>query len=178
MARIVFDAFAESDFEHHFNVEARPLLDSLSLDELHLRNEQLLLFRELDFDLLDRVQYLVPARDVVARRKDRESPELLPDVPGERIEQLQRLDFVVEEREPDRILGVLGRKDIEHVAMHAKRSPAKVAVVALILHFREALDRIALRQAVSLTQVEDHAVVLRRIAYAVDRRYGRDHDAV
>ena len=99
-------------------------------------------------------------------------------MPRQRIEKLQRLDFVIKQREPYRIFGVFRRKDIEHVAMHAKRSPAKVGVVALILHFGEALDRIALRQPVTLAQVQNHAVVLGRIAYAVDRRHRRDHDAV
>ena len=82
MTRVVLDALAESDLEHHLDVEARALLDALGLDQLHLRDEELLLLRELDLDRFDRVEHLVPARDVVARRKHREARELLLDVPG------------------------------------------------------------------------------------------------
>src|SRR4029077_7596340 len=94
--RIVLDALAETDLEHHLHVEASALLDTLRLDELHLADEEFLLLRELDLDRLDRIEHLVPSRDVVARRKHGEARELLLDVPGQRIEELQRLDLVIE----------------------------------------------------------------------------------
>src|SRR6476660_4869358 len=100
MARIVLDALAEADLQHHLDVEARALFDTLRLDQLHLPYERLLLLRQLDLDLLDRLQHLVPTRYVVARRKDGEASELLADVPGKRVEQLKRLDLVVENRQP------------------------------------------------------------------------------
>src|SRR5439155_17067131 len=99
VARVVLDALAESDLDHHLDIEARALLDALGLDQLHLRHEELLLLRELDLDRFDRVEHLVPARDVVARREQREARELLLDVPSQRVEKLKPIDIVVEERE-------------------------------------------------------------------------------
>jgi hypothetical protein len=66
MARIVLDALAEADLEHHLDVEARALFDALRLDQLRLSHERLLLLRQLDLDLLDRLEHLVPSGHVVA----------------------------------------------------------------------------------------------------------------
>src|SRR5437660_193967 len=122
MARIVFDSLAEPDLAHHFQIETRPLLDPLRLDQLHLRGEELLLLCELLLDRLDRIEHLLSARYVMRRWKDRVTRHLLLQMAGERIEELDRLDFVVEQRYPHGVLGVLGRKDVEHVAAHAKGS--------------------------------------------------------
>ena len=62
--------------------------------------------------------------------------------------------------------------------MDAKRAAPKVGVVALVLHLGESLDRVALREFVALAQVQDHAVILGRVADAVDRRHRRDDHAI
>ena len=95
---------------------------------------------------------------------------------GERIEHFELLDLVVEERDPHRVLRVLRREDVDHVAAHAERAAAEVELVALVLHRHQPRDHVALRHLLALAQVQDHAVVLRRIADAVDRRHrGHDH---
>ena len=63
--RVVFDAFAEPDLAHHFEIEAGALLDSLRLDELHLRYEEFPLLCELELDGFDRVQHFFSSGNVV-----------------------------------------------------------------------------------------------------------------
>ena len=75
--RVVLDALAETDLGHHLEIEARALLDALRLDQLHLRDEEVLLLHELDLDRLDGVEHLLPARHVVARREHGEAPDPL-----------------------------------------------------------------------------------------------------
>jgi hypothetical protein len=96
----------------------------------------------------------------VRRREHREARELLLEVPGQRIEELQHLDFVVEQADADGVLGVLGGKMSSTSPRTRKDAALEVGVVARVLHLGEALDRIALRKAVALAQVQDHAVVL------------------
>src|SRR3954452_19483316 len=98
MARVVLDAFAEADLRHHLEIETRALLDALRLDQLHLLQEELLLDHELLLDPFDRVEHLLPASDVMARREHGEASDALANVTRERIEQLQPLDLIVEER--------------------------------------------------------------------------------
>ncbi len=176
--RVVLDALAEPDLGHHLEIETRPLLDALRLDQLHLRDEGVLRLHELDLDLLDRVEHLLPPGHVVARRKHGEAPDALPDVAGQRIEQLQRFDLVVEQRDAHRVLGVFGRKDVDHIAAHAKGAAPEIGLVPRVLHLGQPADRVALRQRIAFLQVQDHAVVLGRIADAVDRRHRRHDHAV
>ncbi len=178
VARVVLDALAVADLGHHLEVEARALLDALRLDQLHLADEEFLLLVQLDLDLVDRGEHLLPSRHVVRRREHREARDLLLQVAGQRVEELQRLDLVVEQRDADRVLGVLRREDVEHVAAHAEHAALELDVVARVLHLGQPLDRVALRHAVALLQVQDHAVVLGRVADAVDRRHRRDDHAV
>ncbi len=178
VARIVLDALAEADLQHHLDIEARALLDALRLDQLRLSYERLLLLRQLDLDLFYRFENLVPTGHIMARRKHREASQLLADMAGQRVEQLQRLDLVVEQRQADRVVRAFRRKNVEHVAVDAERSAAEFGVVALILHLGQALDRVALRQVVALPQVQDHAVIFGGIADAVNRRDGGNDDAI
>jgi hypothetical protein len=98
VARIVLDPFAKADLNHHLDVEPRTLLDPLRLDQFHLRDKKILLLRELDLDLLHRVEHLVASGHIMARREYGKARELLADMPRQWIEQLQRLDLVVEQR--------------------------------------------------------------------------------
>ena len=59
-------------------------------------------------------------------------------------------------------------KHVDHVAAHAEGAAAEVELVALVLHRDQAREDVALRHLLALAQVQDHAVVLDRIADAVD----------
>jgi len=98
------------------------------------------------------------------------------EVAGERIEQGEVLDLVVEHLDAHRELGVFRREDVDHVAAHAEGAAAEVDVGASVLHRHQALDEVAVRHALTLTQVQDHGVVVDRVANAVDARHrGHDH---
>ena len=130
---------------------------------------------QLGLDRLDRAQRRLARRHVMARRIDGEARHRMQHPAGERIEHLELLDLVVEQGDPHRVLGVLGREDVDHVAAHAEGSTAEIELVALVLHRHQARQDVALRHLFALAQVQDHAVVLRRVADTVDRRYRR-HD--
>ena len=135
MARIVLDALAEAHLVQHLEVEARALLDALRLHQLAVLLEELDALAQLLLDRLDRAQRRRARRHVVARRIDRVARHALQHVPGERIEDVDGLDLVVEERDAHRGLGVLRREDVDHVAAHAEHAAPELDVVALVLHF-------------------------------------------
>ena len=54
----------------------------------------------------------------------------------------------------------------------------EIDLVALILHLAQTSDDVTLTELLALAQVQDHAVVVDRIADAVDRRDSTDDDAV
>jgi hypothetical protein len=123
--RVVLDALAVAQLAEHLQVEAGALLQALRLHQLARLDEEVQ--ASLSSSLIDSTAEtdLLARRHVVARRVDREARHLLPDAAGERIEQLQRLDLVVEQLDADRQLRVFGRKDVDGVAAHAEGAAEK-----------------------------------------------------
>ena len=111
---------------------------------------------QLVLDRLDRGDDLLARRHVVARRVDGEARHLLADAAGERVEQLQRLDLVVEQLDADGELGVLGREDVDGVAAHAERAAREIDLVALVLHADQVRDHVALADLVADAQDQPH----------------------
>ena len=173
--RVVLDALAEPHLVQHLEIEPRALLDPLRLDELPLALEELDPLAKLELDRLDRPERRRPRRDVVARRVHGEPGHPLHRPAGERVEQHQAVDLVVEQRHPHRRLGMLGGEDVDHVAADAEGPAAEVELRALVLHRHQPRDHLALVRVLALAQVQDHAVVVDRITDAVDAGHRR-HD--
>ena len=143
----------KADLLHHLEIEARALLDPLRLDQLAVLVEEFQPLAQLDLDRLDRAQHGVARRHVMRRRIDGETRNLLPHAAGERIEQLHRLDLVVEQLHAHRHFGVLGRENVDRVAAHAKRAALEIGFVALVLHLGQARDDVALAELVAVRSV-------------------------
>ena len=129
-------------------------------------------------DRLDRGDDPAARRRVVARRVDHEARDLLADAAGERVEQRQRLELVVEQLDPDRQLAVLGREDVDRVAAHAERAAREVGLVARVLHPDQVGDRVALAELVADAHDHPHLGVVLGRADAVDRAHRGDDDDV
>ena len=65
IARIVFDAFAETQLVKHFQIKARALLDALRLDQAVLPLKKLNALAQLILDRLDRPKHGGSWRDVM-----------------------------------------------------------------------------------------------------------------
>src|SRR5689334_7839345 len=98
MPRVILDAFAEAHLVQHLEIEARTLLDALAFDELPVFLEPFDALRKLELDRFDGAQSRRAWRHVVARRLDGVAPHPLQDVSGQRIEDVNAFDLVVEER--------------------------------------------------------------------------------
>jgi hypothetical protein len=90
----------------------------------------------------------------------------------------QAIHLVVEQGHPHRRLGAFRREDVDHVPLHPEHAALELHLVAGVLHLGEPAQDGALVQALAHAQVQDHAVVVHRVADAVDGRHGGDDDAV
>jgi hypothetical protein len=115
---------------------------------------------------------------VVRTRIHGEARDLLAHAAGQRVEQLQRFDLVVEHLDADRQFRVLRREDVDGVAAHAEGAAREVHLVARVLHLDQARDDVALGDLVLGAQRQDHLVVFVRITDTVDGRHGGDDDHV
>ncbi len=69
-------------------------------------------------------------------------------------------------------------EDVDHVALDPEHAALEFQFIAGVLHLREAAQDGALFQALALAKMQDHAVVIHRVANAVDGGHGGDDHAV
>ena len=178
VARIIFDAFAETDFVEHLQIERGALLNALRFEQFVFARKIFDALAQLHLDAFERVQHRAARRHVMALRIDGKARQRLDVVAGQRIEQRQRVDLVVEHRNAQRRLGTLCRINIDRIAAHAKRAALEIDFGARVLH-RDQLPNHFLRcHLVAGANQHAHRVVVGRIADAVDARHGGDDDRV
>ncbi len=176
VARVVFNAFAKADLLQHFQIVPGALLDALRFHELVLALEKTDARRQLALDGFNRRQHGAARGDIVAGGVNGVARHFLHDVAGERVEQRQAFDFIVEQAKAQGVLAVFRREHVNHLAAHAELAPRKIQLVALVLHFGQALDDGALTEGFALAHMQNHAVVIHRVANAVNRRHrGHNH---
>ena len=139
MARVVLDAGAVADLAHHLEVEARPLLEALGLEELVLRLELLEPHDELGLDGAERPLPRLLGRDVVRLRKELEALDRLEGLARHDLEARDPVDLVAEELDAQALV-LVRRLDVEDVAAHAERAALEVEVRPLVLGLDEPLQ--------------------------------------
>ena len=70
-------------------------------------------------------------------REDRHLVDLAQHLAAQRIDLGDGVDLVAEPLDPDRLLALVGREDLDGVAAHAERAARKVDVVALVLDLHQ-----------------------------------------
>ena len=176
MPRVIFDSLAETELVKHLQIETRALLDTQRFDKAPVPVELGGTLFKLLLDRFDRAQHSRSRRHVMRRWEYRKTLKPCVQVSRQRIEQLQSVDFVVEQGDTNRVFGVLGREYVDDVAAHPERPAMEVDFVTLVLHFGKALDDVALPHAVAGTHGQNHFLVFLAVADTVDARDGgHDH---
>ena len=104
--------------------------------------------------------------------------QLAGNLAGEWIEQAQRLDFIVEQLHPQRLLIGFSGMDINDFAAHPERPARQFQIVAGVLQIGQPAQDSALIHLLAAHQVQDHLHVPVGIAQPVNRRHGGDDDRV
>nr|UOZ96991.1 hypothetical protein NCPCFENI_00897 [Cupriavidus sp.] len=178
VARIVFNSFAKTQLSKHFKVEPGALLKPLGLNKLALRDKKLHPIVQLGLDCFDCPKHHLAGGNVMRRRVDHKTRDLLANAPGERVEQVQRLYLVVKELDPQGEFRVLGREYVNGVATHPKHATGKFEVVTPVLHAHQLGNKLALVHFVARTHGQHHGMVVGRVSNTVDARDGRDDNSV
>ena len=168
VARVVFNALAVTHLLQHLQVKPRTLFEPLGFDQFAAFDQKVQALAQLDLDGVNGGHNTVTRGHVVAGRVNREPRNFLQHAARQWVEQLQAFNFVVKEFDAQRQLGVLGRKDIDGVAAHPKRTARKVDFIARVLHANELRDHVALTKFVAYPQGHHHAVVIGGVTDAVD----------
>ena len=176
--RVVLDARAEAHLAQHLHVVLRALAQAVGLQQLALGLELLAAQVQFGADRLHAVLDRAFLDVVVRRRPDRHVLEVVFDqLAGQRVEVLQALDLVAEQRRAERRLGI-GREHLQRLAAHAEGAAREHRVVALVLDRDElAQQLVAVDLLAAVEDLHVHLIGLRR-AQAEDAGDRRDDDHV
>ena len=176
--RVVLDAGAIAHFVHHFQIEHGALLQPLRLHEL-ARTVQVQKTRsQFGPDLLHRRLHPLLGSDVVGGGINRQAQHLAHHLAGERVEQTQAFDLIVEQLDPHGFTLGFRRKNVDDVAAYAISPLVQVGLVSRVLHVGQAAQQFSLFQPITARHVQDHAEIRLGIAEAVNRRDRRHDDGI
>ena len=133
---------------------------------------------EIDLDLVNRLQNPLPGCDVMGLGIDGVTSDPRQYFAGQRVEQGQALDLVVEQFDPQRLPFRFGRIDIDHLATDAIGGAAQFGFVAGILQFGETAQQGPLLDHVAPDQMQHHAEIRCGLAEAVNRGNRGDDNGV
>ena len=176
--RVVLDAGAIADLSHHLHVEQRALLEALRLHQLVLFAQHLQPVAQFIANGVDGPDHALLRRHVMRAGIHRVARHLALDLAGQRIEQRERLDRLVEQLHANRLARGLGREDVDDIAAHAIRTRLQVELIARVLHVGETAQQPALIHDLATNQMQDHGVVRLGVTQAVDSRHRRNDDRV
>src|SRR5690606_21904072 len=97
MPAVILDALAEADLVQHLQVESRALLDTLCFHQLVVFDEEIHPLAQLLLDGLDRAQRRLARRHVMTGWENAEIVDLVMNLSGQRVEQRDVFDLVVEQ---------------------------------------------------------------------------------
>ena len=149
MARVVLDAGARPDLEHHLDVEVRARLEPLRLEQLAGVAQLGQPLGELGADQLHRALERRALGDEVLRRIDRRALERRDRLAGEHVDLRDALDLVAPHLDAHALLFVR-REDLDRVAAHAERAALERDVVAGVLDPHERAQNVVAVDALAL----------------------------
>ena len=177
-AGIVLDAGAVAQLLHHFHIIGGALADALGFDELAVVLEPLDPLLHLHADALDGGLQLLPGSDVVGGGVDGRVAEPPLHRAGDHLHLADAVDLVPEELHPDGGVPGIDGEDLQGVPPDAEHIAVEGHVVALIAHLHQLGQDLLPVAGLPLPQGEDHALVVLRVAQAVDAADGGHHNHI
>ncbi len=178
ITRVVLDAGAVAQLQHHLQVEAGALLQPLGFHQLVHPVELFQPLLQFRLDLLDGTENGLARGDIVGLGIDGVARHPAQHLAGEGVEESNGLDLVVEELHPHRFVVRFRRVDVDDVPAHPVGAPVQFHFVALVLQLGQSPQDGAVVHGIAPHQVQQHGHVLVRIAQAVDGGDGGDDDGV
>ena len=178
MPRVVLDPGAVPRLPHHLDVVVRPGLQPLGLEELAgvLEEEQLIL--QLGLDVVNRLLELLLRGHEVLCGVYLDLVALCQKLASQGIDLYNPVDLISPELDADADLVLIGRQDLNGVALGAETPPTEVEVVAVVLHVHKLAHESLPAAYLAPSDGCDEVLVLLRRAEAEDARYRCDDEHV
>ena len=177
MPRVVLDAVAVPDLPDHLEIEHRPLMKPLGLEQLSFRFKQRAMLIELLLDRLDRELRPVPRGHEVGLRVDGDLVEPAKNLARQWVEPGELVHFVTKQPDSKRVLFVR-RHHFDDVAADAEGAATEFHVVAFVLDLDQLTQDLIAIDALTELQRQQQPVIRLGRAQAVNARDTGDDDDV
>src|SRR5439155_15310687 len=154
-------------------IEHRPLMQPLRLEQLAFRLELRAIPDQFFFDRVDGTRGPIARRDEVRFGIDGDLVVPPDRLAGERIERRELVDLVAEQSDPQSLL-LVRWIDLDDVAADAESAAPELVIVPLVLNVDELAQHLFARDALPALQRQQHAVIRLRRAETVDARHAGD----
>ena len=112
------------------------------------------------------------------RRKDGNMLQLLFCASAHDLELRNPVDFVAEELHPHSQVSRIGRKDLNHISVHAESTALEINIIAVVLDLNQLADHIVAVADHPRPQRNHHVMVIDRAAQSVDTGNGGNNDHI
>ncbi len=175
--RVVLDAMAVANLVDHLEVEHRPLVDTLGLEQLPFGLEGRPVLDQFRLDGLDGSLRALARRHEVRLGENGHLVVPFQRLAGQRIERDQLFHLVAEQLNPDTQLFVRGI-DVHDVAPHAEGPPAELVIVSLVLDLDELAEDLVAPDRLAALERQHHAVIRLGRPQTINARHTGDDDDV
>ena len=174
VARIVFDAGAETHFLHHFQIVFRPHLNALRLQQPAVPLEPPDALAQFLADGEDGAFHFVAGGHELFRRENHVRLERFQLVAGKRLEARQLFDVIAEKLHAQTVLAT-GGPDFHGIAAYPEIAALEGDVVARVLKVHESRKKLIAREFLPHTNGNDQRRVILLAADAVNAGHAGDH---
>ena len=178
IARIVLDPFAGTGGLHHLDVEVGALGQPLDLQQLALGGKLRHALLQFGLDLDDRLRQRRARGHVMAVGIDGDTLQRRGLFSGQRVEFVDRLDLVAEQRNPPGTVLVMAGVDVDDLAAQPEAAAHEGGVVAAVLQVHQALGQLVAVDGPADLQLHHHLGVGLDRADAVDAGHRGNDDHV
>jgi hypothetical protein len=168
---------AVPDLFDHLEVEHRPLVQALRLEQPSLGFEHAAPPGQLLFDRFDRSSRPLARRHEVRFRIHGNLVVLAQRLTGQRVKRRQLVHLVAEQLDAEALLFVR-RNHFYDVAAHAEGAAVEVVIVALVLDFHQLAQDFLTLDPLAAFERQQHPVVRLGRTEPVDARHAGDDDDV
>ena len=135
-------------------------------------------FLQIGLDLVRGLTQRGGGRDVVGIGKNPNTAQGLRGLAGEDLKLLNAFQFIPEKGQTPRVIFVVGRKNIHNIPPHPKTAPRKGNIIAFVLNFRQAPEKIGQGHPLPRDDINHHGFVIFRRSQTVQTRHTGHDDGV
>ena len=178
MSGIILNPGTESGLFEHLNVKICPFRNSLCFNQFIFSLEIAYTLIQLFLYMFRSLQNFIHRHNIMRCRKNSDMFQCTAALSGQHIDLGDPVDLISEKLHTIRIFIRFCRKNLQHIAMHAKRSAMKIHIISIIMQVNQLVDHLIPIPLHTGPQRQYHILIIHRAAQPIDTGYTGNDDYI